>query len=192
MSTRKPRSARKGKSNVVHQRNSAALLIGGGFAAAIGLVLGLVGMLAIRGVRDRGTVFFIVFCAIGVITGVSCVGGWFYRATMLPRLVFRKDRVEYLRGKDTVIGNIPYDNIHSVELGQRTQYAGYDSQRGQTITFETSFLTILLWEREDEDTWWPGFAPRRRDSEVVINPGFEKRGWCLLMIARPKSAGKTV
>jgi hypothetical protein len=172
MPSRKPPSARKGKSNVIHQRNSGALLVAGLLTAFIAPLAGLAGALGTRGSQQ---ILMISSGAVGLITGLSCVGGWFYRAAMLPRLVFRKDRLEYVRGRGTVIGNIPYDNIYNVELGQRSKNVGYDEQHGGTITFESSFLTIFLWEREDEDTWWPQFQPRRRGSEVVITPGFEKR-----------------
>jgi hypothetical protein len=68
------------------------------------------------------------------------------------RLEVGSDAVRLLRGRDQVVGQVPFANLVEARIGWRDL----------NTKSEREVLEITLIDRRDQDTWWPKLDQRRR------------------------------
>jgi hypothetical protein len=79
------------------------------------------------------------------------------------RLVIGRDRVQLVHGKETVVGQLPYDLIASVHF--------FHGEEGEESFFYRPGVTIRLADLSRPDTFWPG-TPNGQ-LEFVLQDRFE-------------------
>jgi hypothetical protein len=134
---------RKKKKRAKQDQSTRLMLIIGGVAAGVGLILLLTGVV----LEGRAQTLLIVF---GLL--VILVGGFVCLAPLLTtlrggpkKLYFLEDRIEVRRGKDNVLGRIPFSNVATALLA----YVSSGDDPGH------QGVCIMLYKPRDLDTWWP-------------------------------------
>jgi hypothetical protein len=72
-----------------------------------------------------------------------------------PRLVLGKQYLQWVRGKRTIVGQIPYDNIREVGAASQTP--------------EDPGLEISILEPARDDTWWPSFGDAGETRALIVD-----------------------
>lgn len=128
---------------------------------ALALLMTLLGFLALA----TGGRFGSAKLTIAGLLGLMFAGGT--TVTLIwknPKLVIDDEFVELVHVRGTVVGQIPIDNIASVELGEEVVP---DARKRIFV------VHLLLIDAKDRDTWWPNFSGKR-GSTITIWDHFEK------------------
>jgi hypothetical protein len=136
------------------------MVILGASLAGAGLLV-LIPGLVLAG-KPAGT-GLMVFGMLLILVGAGVVVSALLPKARRPTLVFRDDVLQMKKGR-YVVGQLPYANIATVELGRFTP-------NFSDVSFQA--LMVSLFKRRDGDTWWPVMYTEE-DFDLLIKDEFNR------------------